>query len=57
VLCGLKVPVEGVEVLHAELIGANHPEPGPQLVAKFVAYLIQPAHQAEGQVAQKVRAS
>ncbi len=56
-LCGLKVPVEGVEVLHAELIGANHPEPGPQLVAKFVAYLIQPAHQAEGQVAQKVRAS
>ena len=48
-LCGLKVPVEGVEVLHAELVGANHPESGSQLVAKFVTHLIQPSEKAEGQ--------
>jgi hypothetical protein len=49
VLCGLKVPVEGVEVLHAELVGANHPKSGSQLVTKLVTHLIQPADQAEGQ--------
>jgi hypothetical protein len=49
VLCGFEVPVESVEVLHAELVGANHPESGSQLVTKFVTHLIQPADQAEGQ--------